>query len=96
MVDSVNNKVSGAQIPLDRAQTQERAKVKENNELPNTVESDVSVELSQNANQIQQLREAADAAPEVRDELVSQIRDQIAAGELKVNAQNIALQLILE
>ncbi|MEY3018774.1 MAG: Anti-sigma-28 factor, FlgM [Pseudomonadota bacterium] len=96
MVDSVNNKISGAQVALDRAQTQERAKAKEDNPPPASVESDVSVELSQDANHIQQVREAAEAAPEVRDERVAQIRDQIAAGELKVNAQNIALQLILE
>ena len=99
MVDSVNNGVGSVQIQSDRSQQRDRTQVQaEVSPQPSqpSAEVDVQVELSTEANNIQKVREAAEQAPEVRDERVDQIREKIANGELKVNNQNIALQLILE
>jgi len=99
MVDSVNNGVGSVQIQSDRSQQRDRTQVQaEVSPQPSqpSAEVDVQVELSTAANNIQKVREAAEQAPEVRDERVDQIREKIANGELKVNNQNIALQLILE
>ena len=99
MVDSVNNGVGSVQIQSDRSQQRDRTQVQaEVSPQPSqpSAEVDVQVELSTEANNIQKVREAVEQAPEVRDERVDQIREKIANGELKVNNQNIALQLILE
>lgn len=99
MVDSVNNSnVSPPSVQADRKQQRAQAEV-ETSPQPQTsasVDVDINVELSSEANNLQQVRAAAEQAPEVRDERIDRIRQQIADGELKVNAQNIALQLILE
>jgi len=99
MVDSVNNGVGSLLVQSDRSQQRDRTQVQaEVSPQPSqpSAEVDVQVELSTEANNIQKVREAAEQAPEVRDERVDQIREKIANGELKVNNQNIALQLILE
>ena len=99
MVDSVNNGVGSLPVKSDRSQQRDRTQVQaEVSPQPSqpSAEVDVQVELSTAANNIQKVREAAEQAPEVRDERVDQIREKIANGELKVNNQNIALQLILE
>jgi len=99
MVDSVNNGVGSLPVQSDRSQQRDRTQVQaEVSPQPSqpSAEVDVQVELSTEANNIQKVREAAEQAPEVRDERVDQIREKIANGELKVNNQNIALQLILE
>lgn len=99
MVDSVNNGVGSVPVQPDRTQQRERAQAQvdvapQPQQAP--AEVDVSVELSNEAVNLQQVRQAVEQEPAVRDERVQQIRDQIAAGELKVNTNNIALQLILE
>jgi len=99
MVDSVNNGVGSLPVQSDRSQQRDRTQVQaEVSPQPSqpSAEVDVQVELSTEANNIQKVREAAEQAPEVRDERVDRIREKIANGELKVNNQNIALQLILE
>jgi len=99
MVDSVNNGVGSLPVQSDRSQQRDRTQVQaEVSPQPSqpSAEVDVQVELSTEANNIQKVREAAEQAPEVRDERVDKIREKIANGELKVNNQNIALQLILE
>ena len=99
MVDSVNNGVGSLPVQSDRSQQRDRTQVQaEVSPQPSqpSAEVDVQFELSTEANNIQKVREAAEQAPEVRDERVDQIREKIANGELKVNNQNIALQLILE
>ena len=100
MVDSVNNGIGSVPVQPDRTQQRERAQAQV--EVPPQpqqqapAEVDVSVELSNEAANLQQVREAVEQAPEIRDERIDRIREQIANGELKVNNQNIALQLILE
>jgi len=99
MVDSVNNGVGSLPVQSDRSQQRDRTQVQaEVSPQPSqpSAEVDVQVELSTEASNIQKVREAAEQAPEVRDERVDKIREKIANGELKVNNQNIALQLILE
>lgn len=101
MVDSVNNSsVSPPSVQPDRSQQRAQAQVETapqpQQQTSASVDVDVNVELSSEANNLQQVRAAAEQEPEVRDERIDRIRQQIADGELKVNAQNIALQLILE
>lgn len=98
MVDSVNNNLGSVKVQTDRPQQKELAKT-QGDGLPQQqppASEDVNVQLSNEAAQLTLVKEAIANEPEVRDERVAQIRQQIVDGELKVNAQNIALQLILE
>lgn len=101
MVDVNPNSLGNVQVTPDRTQQRDRAQSAQVDVTPQpqpqaAAEVDVTVELSNVVNNLQKVREAVDEEPVVRDERIDRIRQQIANGELKVNAQNIALQLILE
>lgn len=52
-----------------------------------------TVELSQSAQTINQARQAVDAVPDTRDDLVAKIKSQVDAGTYHVSSSDIADQM---
>jgi negative regulator of flagellin synthesis FlgM len=55
---------------------------------------DDNVQLSTSADKLNQVKAKVDSTPEVDQEKIAKIRQAIANGEIKINPQNIAIQLI--
>ncbi len=54
------------------------------------------VQVSARALEIQQLREAVIASPEVRQELVDKLREEIASGRYRIDGTRIADEILKE
>lgn len=58
------------------------------------VSNSAEVSLSDDALALQRIMQAAKDAPDVRSDLVQEIKGQIEAGTYKVNAENLAAKLL--
>lgn len=55
-----------------------------------------SIQLSVRAQEIQRLREAIEKSPDLRQELVDRVRDEIASGQYRIDGTRIAASLLEE
>jgi len=58
--------------------------------------SNDSIQLSVRAQEIQRLREAIEDSPEIRQELVDRVREEIASGQYRIDGTKIAASLLEE
>ncbi len=97
MSNTINNSVGSPVVRDNRTSTvtnEPAARTSSEDTIVN-VPND-SVELSIEAKQLAKVKAAIDDTPEVNSERVAELRQKIADGEVEINTQSIALQLIME
>jgi negative regulator of flagellin synthesis FlgM len=75
---------------VDKVQNESRTKV-DGNAAP-----EEKVDLSNRARDIQQLRDAVNQLPDVREDKVRELKDQVDKGAYDVNGQKVAEKMVSE
>jgi len=90
-------KSQGIQIDAYVNQVHEKNKVDAANSKPDKAAAKTdTVVISDAAKRIQEIRNQLDAVPDVREEKVAQLKNQIENGTYEINADNIAEKMIRE
>jgi len=63
---------------------------------PDTIQNEDTVKLSQNVRDVKEAREQLDSIPDVREEKVAEIKEQLEKGTYNVDGKKIALNMIKE
>lgn len=69
---------------------------RENRSVSGSVAPEEKVTLSERAREIQQVRQAVEALPDVREEKVDELKERIASGEYRVDGEKVAEKMIGE
>jgi len=76
---------------------------KKNNKIEGSFKQDAGavskgdkVELSQTANEVKKARAQLDAIPDIREEKVGELKDQIHGGTYKIDGKKIAFNILRE
>jgi len=90
-------KSQGIQIDAYVNQVHEKNKVDASNNKPDKAAAKTdTVVISDAAKRIQEIRNQLDSVPDVREEKVAQLRNQIENGTYKINADKTAENIIRE
>lgn len=80
----------------DRTQAEKGEGATRSASPPESSASSDSIQLSVRAQEIQRLREAIETSPDLRQELVDRVRDEIASGQYRIDGTKIAASLLEE
>ncbi len=81
---------------IEETERSSRAKSSERSGQSSDVTSTDSVEVSPRAVEMRRLREEIETSPEVRQELVDQLKDEISSGRYRIDGTKIADSMLSE
>lgn len=96
-----NSSVGAAELAqLQKSQDSKASKEAKNNrassERSALVTDSSRPEISQRARELAQAKEAANAAPDVREDLIADLKSRIASGKYNVSSEDVADRLVDE